>query len=158
MEHFTAFDLQRHVNKVQEAALVAPVAITHHGRERLVLMDYARWQSLGRGDALADAIKRLQARRDDLRREGISSISIFGSVARGDAGDTSDIDLLVEPVAGTRVGGLTLVRWRTLLTGILGRDADVAVFEFLSDKVRAALTRDLVMAVSTGHEVSADAV
>ena len=149
MERFTAFDLQRHVGKVQDAAMTAPVAITHHGQPRLVLMDYDRWRRLGGGDALADAIRRLQANRDLLRREGIATISVFGSVARGESGRNSDIDLLIEPLDGLRVGGLLLARWKTLMSELLGRDADVVVAEFLDDRVRATMQSDLIEAVST---------
>ena len=31
------------------------------------------------------------------RQRGVQSLSVFGSVARGDEGSDSDIDLLVEP-------------------------------------------------------------
>jgi hypothetical protein len=147
MEWFTAFDLQRHVAKVQQAAMAAPVAITHHGRARLVMMDYDRWQAHGRGDALAHLIKRLQASRSALRREGIAGVSVFGSVARGDARQDSDVDLLIEPAAGTAVSGLRLVRWKTLLSELLGRNADVVVREFLDDKVKEAMGRDLIEVV-----------
>jgi predicted nucleotidyltransferase len=147
MEHFSAFDLQRHIGRVQDAAKNAPVAITHHGNARLVLMDYARWSALGRGDLLADAIKRLQALRELLQHEGISAVSIFGSVARGEARDDSDIDLLIEPAPGIRVGGLKLARWKALLTDLLGRRADPVVREFLDEKVETSLSPDLVEAV-----------
>ena len=149
MDHFTAFDLQRHVGKVQDAAMAAPVAITHHGQPRLVLMDYDRWRRLGRGDCLADAIRRLQAERDRLREEGIATISVFGSVARGEAGPDSDIDLLIEPLDGVPVGGLRLARWKTLMGDLLGREADVVIPEFLSDAVRATMQVDRIEAVST---------
>jgi predicted nucleotidyltransferase len=147
MERFTALDLQRHVAKVQHAAMAGPVAITHHGRERLVMMEYEKWRAHGRGDALADTIKRLQANRSVLRREGIAGVSVFGSVARGDAREDSDVDLLIEPAAGTSVSGLRLVRWKTLMSELLGRDADVVVREFLEDKVRETMERDLIEVV-----------
>lgn len=41
-------------------------------------------------------IKVLAAHRDDLRAMGVKSLALFGSVVRGDAGDSSDVDLLVE--------------------------------------------------------------
>ena len=147
MEHFTAYDLQRHVGRVQDAAAKAPVAITHHGTERFVLMDFARWRELGRGDALADAIRRLQANRGRLRAEGIAKLSIFGSVARGDARHDSDIDLLADPLPGLRVGGLKLMQWKAALTEILGREADVVAREFLRPEVRETMARDLIEAV-----------
>ena len=152
MERFTAYDLQRHVGRVQDAAAKAPVAITHHGHERFVLMDFARWRELGRGDALADAVRRLQANRQRLRDQGIAAISIFGSVARGDARDDSDIDLLAEAMPGIRVGGLKLMQWKMALTEILGREADVVVREFLHPKVEETMARDLIEALAARRE------
>tara|TARA_R110001583_G_scaffold191554_2_gene357054 strand:- start:3450 stop:3701 length:252 start_codon:yes stop_codon:yes gene_type:complete len=41
--------------------------------------------------------------------EGFLFVSVFGSVARGDDGDTSDLDLLVDPLPGATLldlGGL----------------------------------------------------
>ncbi len=39
----------------------------------------------------------LREHREDLRREyGITSLALFGSVARNEAADTSDVDVLVD--------------------------------------------------------------
>ena len=149
MERFTAYDLQRHIGKVQDAASLSPIAITHHGTDRYVLMDFARWKNLGRGDALADAVKKLQSHRGQLYREGIATISLFGSVARGEARADSGIDLLIEPASGVSVSGLKLMHWKALLTEILGRPADVVVREFLDRKVLDSMTLDLVEALVT---------
>jgi hypothetical protein len=45
---------------------------------------------------LAVVLRQLRERADDLRARGIASLSVFGSVARGDAGPGSDIDLLAD--------------------------------------------------------------
>jgi len=50
MQQFSGFDLQRRTAQVQEAALKEPVAITHHGRRRLVLVDIAEFERLKRRD------------------------------------------------------------------------------------------------------------
>jgi predicted nucleotidyltransferase len=44
----------------------------------------------------SDALKRLAALRPELDKLGITSLSLFGSVARGRAHSGSDIDLLAE--------------------------------------------------------------
>jgi predicted nucleotidyltransferase len=47
--------------------------------------------------APADVLRKLREHRDDLReRYGVRSLALFGSVARGKAGEKSDVDLLVE--------------------------------------------------------------
>ncbi len=47
----------------------------------------------------------LRAHRDEIeeigRRYGVSNIRVFGSVARGDADDNSDLDLLIDASAET---------------------------------------------------------
>lgn len=43
-----------------------------------------------------EVIEKLAAHRDELREMGVASLALFGSVARGEAGDVSDVDLLVE--------------------------------------------------------------
>ncbi|MBN1609410.1 MAG: nucleotidyltransferase family protein [Polyangiaceae bacterium] len=42
-----------------------------------------------------EVIRRVQARRGRLEQLGVASLSLFGSVARGDARADSDVDLLV---------------------------------------------------------------
>jgi len=56
MQRFTSQDLQRHVGRVQEAALKGPVAISHHGHDRLVVMAADEYERLKRRDKLAIAI------------------------------------------------------------------------------------------------------
>ncbi len=43
-----------------------------------------------------EAIDRIVAHRDELRSMGVASLAVFGSVARNEATDSSDVDLLIE--------------------------------------------------------------
>jgi len=57
------------------------------------------------------------------RKYGVSDVRVFGSMARGTADDTSDVDLLVQPLPGTSLfdlGGLVMVTEQ-----LLGRHVDV---------------------------------
>ncbi|PKB65322.1 MAG: hypothetical protein BZY80_00630 [SAR202 cluster bacterium Io17-Chloro-G2] len=45
---------------------------------------------------LEDVKKALVAHKAELKDQGVKTLSVFGSVARGDAGPNSDVDLLVE--------------------------------------------------------------
>jgi predicted nucleotidyltransferase len=58
------------------------------------------------GDAVnLDEIRALSGRLADLCREyGIAELAVFGSVARGDAGPDSDVDLLYVRVPGNDLG------------------------------------------------------
>ena len=44
-------------------------------------------------------IERIRAHRDRLTELGVASLSLFGSVARGEATEASDVDLLVTNIA-----------------------------------------------------------
>jgi predicted nucleotidyltransferase len=45
----------------------------------------------------ADVLRKLQAERNQLHKPfGVASLALFGSVARDEAGPTSDVDVLVE--------------------------------------------------------------
>jgi predicted nucleotidyltransferase len=49
------------------------------------------------GPDLAVVIRKIRDLRDRLRKSGVEHPYVFGSVARGDAESTSDIDVMVEP-------------------------------------------------------------
>ncbi|MBC7953557.1 MAG: type II toxin-antitoxin system Phd/YefM family antitoxin [Rhodospirillaceae bacterium] len=59
MQRFTSQDLQRNTGRVQEAALKNPVAISHHGRDRLVVLAADEYDRLKRRDRLVLAIEEL---------------------------------------------------------------------------------------------------
>jgi predicted nucleotidyltransferase len=69
----------------------------------------------------------IETHRHEIRalaaRRGITEVRVFGSMARGDAGDESDVDLLVSVpagVSGFALGGLLLD-----LQDLLGRRVDI---------------------------------
>lgn len=72
----------------------------------------------------ADAIAFFTAHRDDLRRLGISSLLVFGSVARDEARVDSDVDLIAE--FDRPVGYLGLARVQRELERLLGCRVDLA--------------------------------
>jgi uncharacterized protein len=61
---------------------------------------------------LADqVIVTLRAHEAELRKAGIRRLSLFGSVARGDAEADSDVDLAAELDPDARIGLFALGRW-----------------------------------------------
>ncbi len=52
-----------------------------------------------------DAIAKLRAHEAELRDAGVVALSVFGSVARDDAGDASDVDVLVRLDDAVRYSG-----------------------------------------------------
>jgi hypothetical protein len=58
-------------------------------------------------------------------RHKIAKLSLFGSALRDDFGPDSDVDVLVEFDAGTRVGLLDIAQMEIELSELLGRKADL---------------------------------
>lgn len=59
-----------------------------------------------------EILDRLSAHRDELRARGVKSIALFGSLARDEALDTSDVDLLAELDRPTGLLGLIGLKHR----------------------------------------------
>jgi len=74
------------------------------------------------------------------RKYGVRSLSIFGSEARGEARENSDIDMLVSFSA--RVSFLTLVALERELTETLGRQVDLQTEAALSPYLRDRILQE----------------
>lgn len=69
-----------------------------------------------------------------LKGAGVTKSSIFGSYARGDFNDQSDIDMLVELPEKSSL--LDLVRLEDELKEVLNKDVDLLTFNSLSPYLR----------------------
>jgi uncharacterized protein len=72
----------------------------------------------------AEAIEFFASHRDELRRLGINSLLVFGSVARDEARPDSDLDLIAE--FNRPIGYLGLARVQHELERLLGCRVDLA--------------------------------
>lgn len=83
----------------------------------------------------------LGTRRDAIvaaaARHGGANVRVFGSVARGEDGPESDVDLLIDLEPGT--GLLSLGRMEVELERILGRPVDVVPERMLTPRVAATV-------------------
>jgi uncharacterized protein len=90
-----------------------------------------------------DAIKVLRAHRSEVaQRFGVRFLGLFGSTARDEAREDSDVDVLVEfdgPTTFRAHMGLMVY-----LEDLLGRRVDVVTRGGLKARARAAVERDLV--------------
>jgi predicted nucleotidyltransferase len=89
-------------------------------------------------------LRRLRDAEDALRQEGVTALWVFGSVARGDAGPDSDVDLAVELDGKRQVSLFTLGRLQTLAESILGTKVDLGIRSDLRPHVAQAFVRDAV--------------
>ena len=88
-------------------------------------------------------IDMLERHRDEIRhRFGVRSLSLFGSFARDEASDHSDVDLLVEfNHAPTFRGYMDL---RIFLEDLLGVDVDLVTETGLKEHARPTVERDAI--------------
>ena len=71
----------------------------------------------------------------------VAMLAVFGSAARGEATEQSDIDLLVK--FSERKGLLALVRLERILSEILGRKVDLLTEAAISPYIRDNVLKDL---------------
>ncbi|MDE0805003.1 MAG: nucleotidyltransferase family protein [Acidimicrobiales bacterium] len=75
-------------------------------------------------------------RLDELcRRYGVARLEVFGSVARGDADETSDLDLLYELAPGSKLGW-EIEDLQDELSELFGRQVDLVSKRALHEKLR----------------------
>lgn len=75
-------------------------------------------------------------------RYGARNLRVFGSVARGESDERSDIDLLVDMEPGRSLldlGGLVMD-----LRSLLGRSVDVVTERGLRERIRERVMRDAI--------------
>ena len=90
------------------------------------------------------ALRILGEHRAELASEGVESISLFGSVARDEAGPDSDVDLLVS--FSRPVDLFDLVELKERLEGWLGRTVDIATPAALKPQLRERILGECVRA------------
>lgn len=78
---------------------------------------------------------------DICRANDAAMVAIFGSMARGEAGPQSDIDLLLR--FSKRKSLLTLVRLERELSAALGRKVDLLTEAAISSYLRERIMREL---------------
>ena len=88
----------------------------------------------------------LQARREDIlhlaERHGAYNVRIFGSIARGEDDEQSDIDLLVDMRPGRSL--LDMIGFWQDLEELLGCQVDVATEKGLRERMRARVLKEAV--------------
>jgi uncharacterized protein len=78
----------------------------------------------------------LRAHADDIRRRGVTRLALFGSTARGEAGASSDVDLLIEVDPHARFTLVDLAGLERFLTGVLLRPVEFAFPSRLRERPR----------------------
>jgi predicted nucleotidyltransferase len=88
-------------------------------------------------DAAAPVLRTLAA------ESGYQRLAVFGSVARGEAHQDSDIDLLVDAPPAT--SSFAFIRFKQLIEKVLGREIDLISYGGLKPKLDDDIRRDAVL-------------
>lgn len=91
-------------------------------------------------------ISKLTQNRRLLEGYGVKTIRLFGSVARGEAGERSDVDLLVEFEPSAHIGMFEFSRLRRELIQLLGCDVDLATPDALHKGMKEDILREAIRA------------
>lgn len=88
----------------------------------------------------------IEQHRDEIvrvaRTHGAAGVRVFGSMARGDASASSDVDVVVDLGAGRSL--LDLIAIKQDLEDLLGRPVDVMTERSISRYIRDQVMRDAV--------------
>ena len=94
--------------------------------------------------ALGTVLRRLREVEPALRQAGVTGLWVFGSVARGEAGPDSDVDIALDLDPQRQPSLFTLASLREMIEACLGTKADVGLRRDLRPHVAQAFERDAV--------------
>jgi predicted nucleotidyltransferase len=89
-----------------------------------------------------EALRLLTEHRAELEGMGVTSLALFGSVARDEAGPDSDVDILVEIRRPMGLFGFAAIHLR--LEEIFGRRVDLVTEESMRPRYYERIVGDLV--------------
>jgi uncharacterized protein len=88
----------------------------------------------------------LKEHKAELQRQGVRHAALFGSVARGESGSESDIDIMIDLDPEARLGVYEYVGIKDYIAGLFDRPVDVVNREGLKPYVKPAALADAVYA------------
>ena len=94
----------------------------------------------------SDVIQTLRQHERELKQAGIVHLRLFGSVARNEASQQSDIDLLAEFDKSKRLSLVAVGSIQSRLTELLGVDVDLSSAEWMREPVRSRVLREAILA------------
>ena len=92
------------------------------------------------------ALQVLRANRDGLKAFSVRALFIFGSVARDEATESSDLDVLVEFETESHAGFFGLIRLKNHLEDLLGCRVDLTTPGSLRREMREQILKEAIRA------------
>ena len=92
-------------------------------------------------------LRKLRENLPELRRRfAVRSLKVFGSVARDEATETSDVDILVEFAPQARVGLFKFLELKTELEALLGTKVDLVTPDAIKRRMRERILGEAISA------------
>lgn len=91
-----------------------------------------------------EVITSLKAHEADIRALGVAALYLYGSHARDEASDTSDVDVFIDRDVSYKIGLLELARLQALLENALGIDVDVGTRTSLHPALKTTIELNAV--------------
>jgi len=91
-------------------------------------------------------LDKLRAHEPELRAAGIVHLRLFGSVARGESGPASDVDLMAEFDETKRLSLIGVIGLENKLCDLLGVRVDLSEQRSLKEYVAKTALREAVLA------------
>ncbi|AFY53195.1 putative nucleotidyltransferase [Rivularia sp. PCC 7116] len=86
----------------------------------------------------------VEKHREQLQTMGVKSLDLFGSVARNEARENSDVDFFVE--FNRQVGLFEFIKVKLYLEDILGCSVDIGTLDTLRENLREPVIKDVMPA------------
>jgi predicted nucleotidyltransferase len=95
---------------------------------------------------LSQTLKILRDHQAALQRRGVLHAAVFGSVARHEASEESDVDILIDLDSTYPIGVFAYATLKLYINELLGEKVDVVHRKTLKPLLRESITRDAVHA------------
>jgi predicted nucleotidyltransferase len=93
-----------------------------------------------------DIIATLRRHEDELHRQGVAHVALFGSVARGEAQAHSDIDIMIDLSPEAHLSVFDYVDLKEYIASLFDGPVDIVNKEGLKPYVKPAALTDVVYA------------
>jgi uncharacterized protein len=90
-----------------------------------------------------DVVNKLRSNAEAIAAYGVTSLYLYGSTARDEAGDQSDVDLFAD-VDYDRFGFVSFMDLRELLSSLLGRKVDFTTRQALHPDLKNEIVRSAI--------------
>ena len=91
-------------------------------------------------------IQTLREHESELREAGIVHLRLFGSLARNEGTQLSDVDLLAEFDKSRRLTLVTVGSLQSRLSELLGVPVDLSSAEWMREPIRSTALREAILA------------